>query len=72
MANREVTVAYLHSPVSMPGVFGTLTRLDVQTVPNLRMRMIAQGLVLEQDGIHALVPLANVKIFLFKHAQETT
>lgn len=63
---REVAIAYLQSPITIPGVLDTATVLSPSKTPRVRMYSGQGNLWLSIGETLAAVPEANVKVMLFK------
>lgn len=60
--NQIVTLAYLQTGITIPGVMTTDTHLSAIRHPGLRMELVEQGLLLTIGNVTAIVPNTNVKV----------
>lgn len=63
---REVVMAFLQSPVTIPGVIDTASVISATKTPRIRAFEFDGNLWLEVEGKNAIIPAANVKIMLMK------
>lgn len=61
-SNYIVTLAYLQTGITIPGIMTTDTHLSATRHPGLLMRMVDQGLLLTIGKVTAIVPSTNVKV----------
>lgn len=63
---KTVSLAFLQTPISIPGLFTTQSTLSREKTPKLKMEVAEHGLQVSQDGITAIIPYANVKVMVLK------
>ena len=60
--NQIVTLAYLQTGITIPGIMTTDTHLSATRHAGLKMQWIEQGLLLTIGNVTAIVPSTNVKV----------
>lgn len=66
VAEVEVIQAYLQSPTTVPGLFGTATNLETKTQKTMKMVVEGQFLKITNSRTTAMIPLTNVKVIILK------
>ncbi len=65
MSNRKVKYAWLQTPVDLPSFPGATTQFSPLKTPKVQMQLTDLGLELQQGGVRAFIPVANIKSVVF-------